>query len=1036
MDAPELAEQLANTLASRSARPLTATYRLQFQPEHLTFNDATALTPYLQSLGVSHLYASPCRKARSGGSNAYAIVDYGQLDPQLGREEDYRAMVDALHASGLGQLMDIVPNHMSATPGENPWWSDVLENGPSAPHASYFDIDWRPVKEELRNRILLPILGNQYGQVLEAGELKLEYRHGAFFVRYFKTLLPLEPRTYRTILARKLDELKGTRPADCEDVRELESILTALEHLPPPTRTDPASVAERQREKEVVKVRLRKLVEQTAAIAEFIERNLQELNGLPDDPHSFDALNELLDAQVYRLCHWKAADDEINYRRFFDINDLAAVCTEAPQVFTESHQIIFDLLVRDAVDGLRVDHIDGLYDPLEYLRRLQQGYALALGKAAYDKHLRGLDASVPGDGSDTSDVGGQGANAAWSEVEPALLQKIATMLPDRCRRPLYVVAEKILGRDEPLPEHWPLDGTTGYDFLNLLNGLFVDREGFDALTTIYCRFTGQRPDFREVAQESKTLILKTSMASNLQMLAQQLNRLSSRRRRSRDFTLNSLRTALREIIACFPVYRTYIRRGEVSDRDRQVVSRAVAQAKRRNPATNGAVFDFIRDILLLQSGEETDEAGRREAELFVGRFQQLTSPVLAKGIEDTAFYRWFPLASLSEVGGEPARGVTDLDEFHRRNAQRQQQWPRSLLASTTHDTKRSEDVRARLNVLSEIPVQWRAAVNRWARLNRRHRAEVDGEPAPSRNDEYLFYQSLLGIWPLEKPDAVAHDQITQRMQQYMEKAVHEAKVHTSWINPNADYEAAVRAFVTAALDASPRNRFLADFQDLHGQIANWGLYAALSQTLLKLTAPGVPDLYQGQELWDFSLVDPDNRRPVDFPLRRELLTRLEQQASDGDALRAVAGELARNPRDPRTKLFLVWRTLQFRRRHIELFQAGDYVPLAAQGANAENVCAFARRLAASSASSPSMVIVVAPRWFAKLTPLALDARTARPPLGHDVWGDTRLLLEPLPSAIWNNVLTGEGHSPQEGCLRIGDVLAEFPVGLLMNVVSE
>ncbi|MEN6450915.1 MAG: malto-oligosyltrehalose synthase, partial [Thermoguttaceae bacterium] len=830
-----------------------------------------------------------------------------------------------------------------------------------------------------------------------------------FFIRYFEMLLPIEPRSYRMILGRRLDALKGALSPDGDEIRELESILTALEHLPPPTRTDEASVAERQREKEVIKKRIRQAVEQSSSVAQFIEQNVQELNGAPNDPHSFDALDELLDAQVYRLCHWKAAADEINYRRFFDINDLAAVCTEDPKVFAESHRVIFELLAGGDVDGLRVDHIDGLFDPLEYLNRLQSGDLRTLAKAAYEAERGGHDTKGEEQRSEPS----------WDDIESDVLQRLGADRP----RQLYVIVEKVLGFDEPLPTAWPIAGATGYEFLGALNGLFVDPAGLDELVRFYGRFTEQRMTFPEAAHEAKTLILKTSMASGLQLLAQQLSRLAGRRRRFRDFTLNSLRAALRDVIACFPVYRTYIRRGDVSDRDRQVVCRAVAEAKHRNQASNAAVFDFIRDVLLLSSAEETDERGRREEEQFAGRFQQLTSPVIAKGIEDTAFYRWFPLASLCEVGSDPAHGVTTIEAFHRDNQRRQRQWPRSLLASTTHDTKRTEDVRARLNVLCEIPRVWRAAVNRWARWNRRHRRDVDGEPAPSRNDEYLFYHNLLGIWPVAPPDAESLEQLTGRMQTYMEKAIHEAKAHTSWVNPNAEYEAAVRAFVAAALDARPksRNRFLADFRAFHDQVVNWGLYNALSQTLLKLTAPGVPDLYQGQELWDFSLVDPDNRRPVDFAMRRELLGRLTQQAAAGsESLLALARELGRNPRDPRTKLFLTWRALHFWRQQKTPFDAWRYLPLEPEGAKAEHVCAFARR---SGEDGPT-AMVVAPRWFARLTPIA------EPPFGGAIWQDTRLPTGQFHATTWQSALTGRTHSAADGFLSVGDLLAEFPVALI------
>ena len=1021
-----LADVIGRTIEDRCCHP-TATYRVQFRPGQLTFRDAAAIVPYLDELGISHLYASPYLKARSGSAHGYAIVDYGHLNPELGNEDDYRAMVEALHGRGMGQILDTVANHMSATPAENLWWNDVLENGPSSPRAAYFDIDWRPVKEELRNRILLPILGNQYGDVLESGELRLEYREGAFFLRYGESLLPLDPRTYRHILAHGIEMLKESLPADSEDLRELESVVTALEHLPKRTDTEPDSVAERQREKEVIKDRLRRLVERAAPIAEFIHRNVEELNGAPDDPHGYDRLDKLLDAQVYRLSHWKAAADEINYRRFFDINELAAVCVEEPDVFEESHRLVFDLLARGDVDGLRIDHIDGLYDPPEYLRRLQEGYLRTLGRSVYER--ASATTGEPPAGAPN------GPPPVWAEVEPALLKRMAAMIDtNRVRLPLYVVVEKILGAEEVLPKSWLLSGATGYGFLNSVNRLLVDPSGLAELVKLYGRFINRRLDFREVAHQAKLLILRTSMASDLQLLAHRLNRISERHRRSRDFTLNTLRVALREIFACFPVYRTYIQQGDVSEHDRSVLYRAAAQAKRRNPATDAAVFDFIRDVLLLERPPDMNEAGRQERELFVGRFQQVTSPVMAKGVEDTAFYRYFPLASLNEVGGDPAEGATTVEEFHRHNAQRQDLWPRALICTTTHDAKRSEDVRARINVLSEIPRMWRTAVNRWSRLNRRRRHEVDGRPAPSRNDEYLFYQTLVGIWPLTPPDDASLQELAGRVRAYMEKATREAKVHTSWISPDAEYDAAVRHFVTATLDNHSRNRFLVECTRFHEQVVNWGLYGALSQTLLKLTSPGVPDVYQGQEFWDFSLVDPDNRRPVDFQHRRAVLSAIQHDVAQGDAsLLGLVQYLGRTPSDMRTKLFVTWQTLEFRRRNAELFQQGDYIPLEAAGSRAEHVCAFVRRLPPLDAPDRPTAVVIVPRWLARLTPLPPDSITPPPPLGKAVWGDTHLDVRPWMSAPLKNLFTGQVYSPDESPLDLWNVLADFPVALLSNV---
>ena len=449
------------------------------------------------------------------------------------------------------------------------------------------------------------------------------------------------------------------------------------------------------------------------------------------------------------------------------------------------------------------------------------------------------------------------------------------------------------------------------------------------------------------------------------------------------------------------------------------------------------MFDFIRDVLLLEVPPHADESTRRERELFVGRFQQVTSPVMAKGIEDTAFYRYFPLASLNEVGGDPVEGPTTVQEFHARNLARQAQWPRSLIATSTHDTKRSEDARARINVLSEIPHQWRAAVNRWARINRRHHREADGQRAPSRNDEYLFYQSLIGVWPLEPPEGQTLADLAARMSAYMEKATHEAKVHTSWISPDPEYDTGVREFVAAVLDPNPKNRFLAEFRRFHDQVVGWGLYNALSQTLLKLSSPGVPDIYQGQELWDFSLVDPDNRRPVDFQRRRELLSAIQHDVSEGDAsLLGLAQYLGRTPSDLRTKLFVTWRTLQFRRQAPMLFQDGEYIPLEAQGARAKHVCAFARRLPPSDAPDRPIAIVVVPRWIAQLTPSTQDTAAASPPLGPTVWEDTHLDVRPLVSSPLKNLFTGQVYSPEESLLDLEKVFSVFPVALLASINDE
>ena len=1030
-----------------------ATYRLQFHPEHLPFRQAAEIVPYLQKLGITHLYASPYLASHSASPHGYAIVDYGRLDPRLGDAEDYRALVDAARQHDLKQILDIVPNHMAVAPGENAWWTNILENGPSSPYAPFFDIEWWPVKEELRNRILLPMLGDQFGQVLESGQLQLHFDRGAFFVRYYEHTLPLDPRTYAVPLNEVLAELKESLAPESEYVLELESILTALDYLPDRLTTVGDRIEERQREKEIIKHRLEHLAERCPEMATVVQRVVERFNGQPGEPSSFDRLEELLDAQVYRLAHWKAASDEINYRRFFDINELAALSTELPPVFEATHQLVFQLLAEGRISGLRVDHIDGLFDPLEYLWRLQGGYLRALARRAYQRLLDQQSAAPTNPPGPAEDAASE--LPSWEQLEPELVPRLSEWTHDYAleavdaspgaapaarperpappahpgvkRIPLYVVVEKILGPDEPLPTEWPVAGTTGYDFLNPVTGLFVDPRGWKELGKLYQRFTQEKADFNQVVGETKRLILRVAMASDLQLLARRLNRISEQQRFSRDFTLNSLRHALREILSLFPVYRTYAHAQGVTERDRRIIRHAVNLAKRTNPAMDAAVFDFVAGVLLFELPATLDEAIEFRREQFVGRFQQVTSPVTAKGIEDTAFYRYYRLTSRNEVGGDPAHPPTTLNEFHEQNLARHTHWPHALLCTSTHDNKRSEDVRARIHVLSEIPRTWRDAVNRWTRLNRRFHRTVDGQIAPSRNDEYLFYQTLVGIWPIEPPGEQAHQTLVERLLGYLEKATHEAKRHTSWISPDPEYDEAVRQFVLQVLSPQRKNPFLASFQAFHQHVLPWGLYTALSQCFLKLVSPGVPDIYQGQELWDFSLVDPDNRRPVDYALRRQLLDELHAAVASGNAaLQQLARQLSRQPQDPRLKLLVTWQTLQFRRRHPELF-SGQYVPLHAVGAQASHVCAWLWR--PRTATAPT-AICIAPRLLAGLTPRSENADTLPVPTGPDVWSDTHLNLDqPLTSPLKNH-FTGQPCPLQGTQLHLADALADFPLALL------
>jgi (1->4)-alpha-D-glucan 1-alpha-D-glucosylmutase len=986
-----------------------ATYRLQFN-RAFTFEDARRVVPYLADLGISDVYASSYLAARPGSLHGYDIANHNLLSPEIGAEEDYQGFVAALQAAGMGQILDVVPNHMGIAASCNPWWNDVLENGPSSPYAEFFDIDWDPVKRQLANKVLLPILGEQYGHILENQELRLEYADGAFRLRYYETALPIAPRSATQILAHRLEALTTILGETDPSLQEYQSIITALTNLPSRTETAPDRVRERMREKEVIRRRLARLLDSCGAIRASIEETVRIFNGKRGDPRSFDLLDRLLDDQAYRLAYWRVAAEEINYRRFFDINELAAIRMENPAVFRETHRLILRLLEEGKVTGLRLDHPDGLFDPPRYF------FALQRERFAQMVRTRLLP----------------GAAGVWPDRETAVTREMerftTTCQADPGQpgcRPLYLLAEKILAKGERLPAQWAIHGTTGYEFLGLVNGLFVDSTNEKAMTAAYTAFTGQRTAFPDLVYESKQLILRVSMSSELNVLGHALDRLSERNRYSRDFTLNSLTHALREVIACFPVYRTYIdgRGPEVTLQDRACVEVAVAFAKRRNPATNVSVFDFVRDVLLLRYPENLDERYRLDQLAFVQKFQQLTAPVTAKGVEDTAFYRYNRLVSLNEVGGEPDRFGLPLEEFHRQCVTRQEKWPNGLSATSTHDTKRSEDVRARVHVLSEIPREWRAAVGRWHRWNRRHAAEVDGHPAPDRSDEYLLYQTLIGAWPLTPPGPDEMAAFATRIQDYMLKAAKEAKLNTSWINPNEAYDDALRTFVARILTPSPSNRFLEDFTAFHPFVARLGMVNSLAQTLIKLTAPGVPDFYQGTELWDFSLVDPDNRRPVDFAVRVALLAGVRERIAAGD-FAGLARELTEQWADGRLKLYTIHRALTFRRAVPDLFRTGEYVPLPATGEHADRLCAFARRRATSAA------LTVVPRLVAGLTD-----NGARLPLGREVWGDTRVLLpDGVPRGSYVNRFTGMVVTPVESgggmALHVGDLLAEFPVALL------
>ncbi len=1048
-----------NASAPTSSHPDTpspchprATYRVQLNAD-FTFADAHAIVPYLTRLGIGALYTSPFLRATPGSTHGYDVTDYGSLNPEIGTEEDLHALTDTLRAHGMGLLVDVVPNHMGIAGGANAWWQDVLENGRTSAYAEFFDIDWRPLKEELRGKILLPVLGDHYGVVLERGELKLVFADGAFTVHYFETKLPIAPPTYPLILNQALEELlpspiamgegSGVRAEDDDPtLLEFRSIITAFERLPPQHEQDPELITERRREQVVAKRRLADLAASSLEVAHAIAETVRALNGDAAQPNSFDALDRLLDAQSYRLSSFRTAGEEINYRRFFAINDLAAVRQEVPEVFAAAHALLLRLVAERKITGLRIDHPDGLWDPAGYFRDLQRAAWQAIGGATPASPAPADALPQPPD---------------WDAIAPPLADawpgQSDAGIALAARLPLYVVVEKILEPGETLPNDWAIHGTVGYEFARVTTGLFVDPASQRAFDDLYTRIGGEgrRITFSAVAYETKGLMLRTALASETNVLARALNRISEQNRRTRDFTLSALRNALREVITAFPVYRTYVAcedaltplppspgsTGEgdeaplpsqwergwgegLSDHDRRAIEQAVALSKRRNPASDLSVFDFLEDVLLLRDTHTLSEAERAERCRFVMKFQQLTGPVMAKGVEDTAFYRYNRLIALNEVGSDPAAFGVSVAEFHRANDERARRWPYALLTSSTHDTKRSEDARARIAVLSELPREWRAAVNRWARLNRRRKTRLDGALAPDSNDEYLFYQTVLGAWPwgMETPD----EAFVSRVDAFMSKAVREAQVHSGWINPNETYEAALSSFVRAALDASHANPFLDDLAPLRDLVAHAGAINALAQQLLKLTAPGMPDIYQGTELWDQSLVDPDNRRPVDYGLR----TRLLDELAAAEPSSALARDLLDHKADGRVKLYLTSRALAFRTAHPALFARGDYLPLFAEGSAADHVAAFARRYEGEE------IIVVVPRLVAGLT-----GKDLVDPIGPAVWGDTRLAIaDAAEGTRYRDVFSGEEIEIKAGSegftVSLIAVFAALPFALLFR----
>ncbi|MGH8800744.1 MAG: malto-oligosyltrehalose synthase [Casimicrobiaceae bacterium] len=968
-------QRAADAELSLTAIP-RATYRLQLHRE-FRFADVTALVPYLAALGISHVYCSPYLRARPGSRHGYDIIDHRMLNPEIGSREDFDRMIQALSRHGMSHLCDVVPNHMAVMGSDNAWWMDVLENGPASAYAEFFDINWSPQDPDLAGKVLVPVLGDLYGSVLERGELALDFEvlTGTFAVRYFEHRFPLDPRTFPLILAPALANAR--EGLDPETVAEVEHLVDELRTLPERIARTQAHAAKRRVAASQLKERLALLAARHPGFALSITRVVASMNGAVGEPSSFDALHTVLDAQPFRLANWRVASDEINYRRFFDINGLAALRMENEAAFDATHAFILGLAVDGLVGGLRIDHPDGLFDPARYFERLQD---------VYRKRLR--------------------------ERHPAASESV----PE-----IYVALEKITAPYEHLPESWPVHGTTGYRFANVLNGLFVDTRARMRVDRVWRAFVGgEAHAFEEAAHHGRVTIMEGALASELAMLTLRARRIARADRRTRDFTLNALREAIKEIVACFPVYRTYVDARGCSVQDRRYVEWAIARARARSRVTDARIFAFLHGVLLGEPPEGTTPDRADRYRQFAMRFQQFTAPVAAKGVEDTAFYTFNRLVSLNDVGGDPAQFGMTVRAFHGASADRALTWPHTMLATSTHDNKRSEDVRARIDVISEVPAAWRLTVRHWSRINRSRKSVSGGQVAPSRNDEYLLYQTLIGSFPSACPDGPPLEKYRKRIERYMIKATREAKVHTSWFSPNERYEAALTGFVAALLRGSADNLFLADLRAKSATFAWFGMLNSVSMALIKMTSPGVPDIYQGNEIVDLSLVDPDNRRPVDYPLRQAQLASLEALAeAPWQKRRRLLHELFTPPYDGRAKLWVIARALALRRERPALFTCGDYRRVAVTGARAEHIVAFARRHGGEG------MVVIAGRLFA-----SLGTAAGLLPTG-ELWGDTTLDLAFLaPETPVANVLTGETTTAAQHAGRTAGWCADFPAALL------
>lgn len=924
-----------------------STYRLQFNPD-FQFKEAQEIVGYLAELGISDIYASPIFKARKGSTHGYDVVDFNQINPEIGGAKAFEDLIQEVKHHGLGWLQDFIPNHM-AYDDENQMLVDLLENGNASAFFDYFDIEWEHPYEYIKGKILAPFLGEFYGTCLENGEIKLRYDEEGLFVEYYDWRLPLKIESYTTVLTYNLGELKKKLKRNHPDFIKFLGVLYVIKNLP----SSREELRERYDQIHFIKIELRGLYSKNKKIKKFIDENIKTFNGEEGRSESFNLLDNLLSEQLFRLSFWKVATEEVNYRRFFTINGLISLRMENEKVFRTMHELILKLIKEGKVTGLRIDHIDGLYNPTAYLKRLK------------DK---------AGD--------------------------------------IYLIVEKILALKEELPDFWPVQGTTGYDFLNYVNELFCDRKNKRKLDLIYSRFIGYKIDYQDLVRSKKWLIIDKHMIGDVDRLARLMKSISGRDRHGSDLTLYGLKKALVEFLVLFPVYRTYVCNEVFGQWDRSNISATIKEAKELKPGLSYEL-NFIEKFLLLEFGEYLTEEEKGEWIDFIMKFQQITGPLMAKGFEDTTLYIYNRLVSLNEVGGDPHTFGISEDDFHGFNKKKYRFWPHAMNTTSTHDAKRGEDVRARINVLSEIPDEWGGNLKKWSRLNLRKRKVPKRKPAPDKNDEYLLYQTLIGVFPFEQEH---RDTFVERIKEYMIKAVREAKIHTAWIKPDTEYEELLTSFIDKILHKSEQNRFLTAFVPFQKKVAYYGIFNTLSQVVLKITSPGMPDFYQGTELWDFNLVDPDNRRPVDFAKRDTFLKEIKEKEKQD--MPELIHELLLTKEDGRIKLFIIYRGLKARKERKQLFETGDYIPLAVEGAYKEHVIAFLRK------KDDHAAITVVPRLLTSLI------KEGELPLGDRVWGNTHIVI-PEKETTWRDIFTERVVDHNEG-LRVSELLSRFPVAVLFN----